>query len=125
MAKKIFKYKGKTLEELQALDLDELGKLLPSAARRKLKKGFTSEEVKLHDKLMGKDNVKTHRRDMLVLPSFVGKTVQIHSGQKFEKITIIPEMIGLRFGELVLSRKRTMHSGSGAGAKSGAKVSVR
>lgn len=126
MAKKIFNYRGKTLEELQALDLDELAELLTSAARRKLKRGFTSEEVKLHEKIVNKDNVKTHRRDMLVLPSFVGKTIHIHSGQKFEKVTILPEMIGLRFGELVLSRKRITHSSPGVGAsRSGASVSVR
>ena len=43
MAKKEFTYKGKTLEELKKLSIDELAVLLPSSQRRKIKRGFTDQ----------------------------------------------------------------------------------
>lgn len=126
MAKKIFKYKGKTLEELQALSIEELSKLLPSRQRRKINRGFTDEEKKLIEKLNTKSQVKTHLRDMIVLPFMVGKTIKIHNGQKFQDVIIQPESIGYYFGELVLTRKRLTHGSAGVGAtRSSASVSVR
>ncbi len=126
MAKKVFKYKGKTLEELQSLDYDQLAELMPSSQRRKLKRGFTDEEKKLIAKLEKKDHVKTMLRDMLVLPEMVGKTISIHNGQKYEKVELQPETIGVRLGELVLTRKRLTHGSAGVGAtRSSASVSVR
>ena len=41
MAKKEFTYKGKTLEELKKMSMNELGQLLTSRQRRKIKRGFT------------------------------------------------------------------------------------
>ncbi len=126
MAKKIFKYRGKTLEELQNLSLEDLAELLPSNPRRKLKRGLSELEKKFVEKLKHKDNVKTHLRDMIVLPHMVGKTIQVHTGKAFEKLTVTEEMIGMRLGELVLSRRRIQHSSPGVGAtRSSANVSVR
>ena len=72
------------------------------------------------------NNVETHARDMIVLPKMVGKTIHIHNGKEFVKIIIEPEMIGMFFGELVLTRKSVKHSGPGVGAtKSSSSVSVR
>ena len=47
MAKKIFTYRGKKIEELQALTLEQFAELLPSAQRRKVNRGFTEAEQKL------------------------------------------------------------------------------
>jgi small subunit ribosomal protein S19 len=112
---KIFKYRGKTLEELKSLNLEELMELFPSSIRRKLKRGFSHQEQIVLDKLKaGKKNIKTHARDMIVLPEMVGKKIQIYSGKEFVSVTIIEEMIGLRFGELVPTRPVAKHSGGGA-----------
>jgi small subunit ribosomal protein S19 len=112
---KIFKYKGKTLDELKSLSIEELSELFPSDLRRKIKRGFTEQEQKVLDKIRaGKNNVKTHARDMVVLPEMVGKKIHIYSGKEFVPITIIEEMIGMRFGELVPTRKIAKHSGGGA-----------
>lgn len=126
MAKKEFTYRGKTLEQLQALDIKEFAKLLPSSYRRSIKRGYTEAEKKFMDKIVIKNNVKTHCRTIIIIPLMVGKTVLVHKGNKFEKIEIVPEMIGHRIGEFALTRKKTAHSAPGVGAtKSSSSVSVR
>ena len=116
MAKREFAYRGKTLEELQAMSLNDVAALLPSRQRRKVKRGFTDEEKKFAEKIKVKNNVKTHLRHMIVLPYMVGKTVRIHTGKEFQSITLQEDMIGYYLGELALTRKRIMHSAPGVGA---------
>lgn len=127
MAKKEFIYRGKKLEELKNMPDNELFKLLPSRQRRSLKRGFTEDQKSFNKKLEKKgDKVKTHCRDMIVLPTMVGKNILIYSGKEFVSIMIEPEMIGLYFGELVQTRKKVGHSNPGVGAtKSSGSVSVR
>lgn len=126
MAKKIFKYKGKTLEELQAMSHEEIAKLLPARQRRKIMRGFSEEEKHLLEKLQKKGQAKTHLRDMIVLPEMVGKTIKIHNGQKFQDVILQEETIGCYLGELALTRKRLTHGSAGVGAtRSSASVSVR
>ena len=113
MALKEFKFKSKTLSELQAMSIAELAEIFPSRQRRTIKRGFSDTHKKLIAKIEKKNNVKTHLRDMIVFPNFVGKTVQIHSGKSFVAIIFVPEMIGQYFGEFVLTRKRAMHTSVG------------
>jgi len=125
MAKE-FKYKGKTLEELQELSLSELSDLFPASQRRKIKRGFTAEEKKFAEKIKSKDNVKTHLRTMLVLPYMVGKTIKIHNGKEFKAVVIQPEMIGHYLGEFSLTRNKSQHSAPGVGTtRSSSALSVR
>lgn len=82
MARKIFKYQGYTLEELQKMSLEDLMKILPARQRRSLKRGFLPRQQTVLDKFRklkkqeqkgGKPLViKTHCRDMIVLPEMVG-----------------------------------------------------
>ncbi|MEM4637602.1 MAG: 30S ribosomal protein S19 [Candidatus Woesearchaeota archaeon] len=116
MAKKVYTYRGKTLEELQSMSVKEFAELLPSRQRRSLLRGFDDVKKKIILKLKSKDSIKTHARDMIVLPQFVGKTIRIHNGKSFEPVLIQQEMIGLYFGELVLTRKRVTHNSPGVGA---------
>ena len=104
MAKKEFTFRGKTLEELQKLSIEELAKLLTSRQRRTLARGFTDAEKSLLEKIKKfkdgkkKKPVKTHCRDMIVLPMMVGMTIHIHSGKLFNPVLIEPEMIGHALG---------------------------
>lgn len=126
MAKKVFTYRGKTEEELNVMSHKELAKLMPSRQRRKITRGFSDEEKKLIEKLTKKDNVKTHLRNMIVLPQMVGKTIRIYTGKEFQAILLQPETIGHYFGELSLSRKKVGHSAPGVGAtRSSSAASVR
>jgi small subunit ribosomal protein S19 len=116
MAKKTFTYRGKTLEELNRLSLNELAEILPSRQRRKIKRGFSDAEKKLVEKLKKKDNVKTQLRDMIILPSMIGKTIRVHSGNTYTAILIQEETLGAHLGELVLSRRKVNHSSPGVGS---------
>jgi len=116
MAKKEFTYRGKTLHELQALSITELAELLPSEIRRKIKRGFTEQEQTFLKKLMKKGSAKTHCRDMIILPSMVGKTVKIHSGKAYEEVFLTDEMIGHYLGEFGHTRKLVKHGAPGVGA---------
>ncbi|MBW3011925.1 30S ribosomal protein S19 [Candidatus Woesearchaeota archaeon] len=127
MAKKEFTYRGKTLEELQKLSLKEFAQMLPSNPRRSIVRGLTDEQKNLLRKLKnGKDAVKTHAREMVVLPEMVGKTILVHKGNNFEAVRIEPEMIGLKLGDFAQTRKSVQHSAPGIGAtKSTGSISVK
>ena len=127
-----FKYRGKTLEQLKNMDLNEFIKLIPSQERRSLKRGFTDQQKKLLKKidltLEGKYKklIKTHCRDMIILPKMVGLTIYIHKGNSFEPVKIEAEAIGFRVGYFALTRKKVEHSAPGIGAtKSSAAASVK
>jgi len=115
--REVFTYQGFTLEELQEMTMEELLPLLPARARRSLRRGPTEQQDKLLSKLKKTEGVvRTHRRDMVVLPSFVGRTIAVHRGNGFNEIQITPEMIGCYLGEFSLTRKHISHSGVGVGA---------
>ena len=67
------------------------------------------------------DTIRTHLRDMLILPSFVGHKIDIYNGKEFQRVDIQPQMIGHYLGEFSLTRKRVKHTGPGVGATRGSK----
>jgi small subunit ribosomal protein S19 len=126
MAKKIWTYRGKTLEELQSMSLSELAEILPSRQRRSIKHGLDDGKKKIMKKLQKLDSIETHVRDMMVLPQFVGKTIKIHNGKEFFPVIIQEDMIGCFFGELSQTRRKVQHNAPGVGAtKSSSNLSVK
>jgi small subunit ribosomal protein S19 len=119
MAKKEFTYRGHTLAQLQAMSIDELSAILPSPARRKIKRGFTEQEKILLHRLSKKNTVKTHCRDMIILPFMVGRIIKVVRGNSFEDVRVTAEMIGHRLGEFSLTRKRLKHGQAGIGSTKG------
>ena len=123
-----FKYKGKTLEELKKMDVKEFLELVPSRVKRSLKRGFTERQKillkKIDSTLEGKYKkpIKTHCRNIIILPKMVGLTISIHKGNNFEIVKIQPESIGMRLGQLTLTRKKTEHSAPGVGATKSSKA---
>ncbi len=115
MAKKEFMYRGKSLPELQKLSVAEFAELLPSAQRRKIKRGFTEAEQMVVRKLSKKTTVKTHCRDMIILPGMVGKNIKVHNGKEFVENIVTDEMIGHTFGEFSQTRKVVKHGSAGVG----------
>jgi len=113
-----FKYRGKSIEELLDISMDELAELLPARQRRSLRRGFTSEQVKLLKKIReakkkGKKVIKTHVRDMIVLPEMFGLTIAVYNGKEFIPVRITPEMIGKRLGEFSPTTKTVKHGEPG------------
>lgn len=132
MAKKIFTYRGKKLEELQKMDLKEFAKLLPARQRRTLTRGSTELVKRLMEKVRKfkagkkKKPVKTHCRNAVVVPEMVGLTIHVHNGKAFVPILITEDMIGHYLGEFAATRNRVQHSAPGVGAtRSSAAVSVK
>lgn len=120
---KIFTYRGKTLKELQAMGLQQVAELMPSRARKSLKKGFDKHLLKKIEKALevketGKfpKPIKTHCRDTVVVPQMVGLLFAVHKGNSFETIEIKPEMLGHYLGEMVMTRRRVTHGKAGIGA---------
>jgi small subunit ribosomal protein S19 len=121
---KKFTYRGHTLEELQKMSMNDFVKLLPSRERRSLLRGMPPRQKKLLERIRkmrnrGKQDevfVRTHCRDIVIIPEMVGIKLGVHNGKDFVRIEITPEMVGHRIGEFALSRKKVTHSTPGIGA---------
>lgn len=115
--KKEFLYRGLTIEELLLMPFDEVLGLLPARARRTYIRGLNYEQQTLFNKLKNANTViRTHRRDLPIIPQFIGKTVSIYNGHEFKDLEIKPEMMGRFLGEFASTRKAPQHSGPGVGA---------
>jgi len=118
-----FTYRGHTLDELQDMDEDEVAELLPARQRRTIERGLSTEHEKLLERAREADSeetandpIRTHLRDMPILPEFVGLTFAVYTGQSFERVEVEPEMIGHYLGEFQLTRTSVEHGQAGIGA---------
>jgi small subunit ribosomal protein S19 len=117
--KKEYQFHGLNIDEIKKLSMNELLPLLPSRMRRSLKRGFTPRQNKLYKDIQEASDdvvIRTHVRDMVILPSFVGHKIAIHNGNEFQEVKIEPHMIGHYLGEFALTRKKVKHTGPGVGA---------
>ena len=110
------------MEELQNLSLEKLFELLPARSRRSLSRGITDgkrkliEEIKLAKAGKLTTPIKTHLRDLIVMPYMIGLSVSVFSGKEFVPVVIKPEMVGHYLGEYVMTNKRVVHGAPGVGA---------
>ncbi|MBI4010335.1 MAG: 30S ribosomal protein S19 [Candidatus Aenigmarchaeota archaeon] len=127
---KEFHFRGKNLEELKKMSIDEVAKLFPSRARRSLRRGFTEQHKKLLEGIRKNPDKfhKTHVRDMIILPEMSGAKLGIYKGgakagdsSKWVNVVITPQMIGHRIGEYSIPIGRVKHSAPGIGASKGSK----
>ncbi len=115
--KKEFTYRGHTMEELLKMPFAEIIELLPARARRTYIRGLNPEQESFVRRLRAaSEAVRTHRREIPIIPEFVGKTVNVYNGKEFQTVDIKPEMIGHALGEFAMTRKSVKHSGLGVGA---------
>ncbi len=117
-----YKYRGYSLEQLQGMSFESFLGLLPSRQRRSLNRGISDEKKKLIEETRHakegklKGQIKTHARDMVILPYMAGLTIQVHSGKEFVPLEIKQEMIGHYLGEFVITNKKVQHGTPGIGA---------
>ena len=118
-----FTYRGHTLEGLQEMSVDEVGALLPARQRRTIERGLSYEHEQLLEKARDAEEeetannpIRTHLRDMPILPEMVGITFAVHNGQSFERVKVEPEMLGHYLGEFQLTRQSIEHGQAGIGA---------
>jgi len=120
---KIFMWQGKTEEEIKNLDFKEFLELIPARSRRSLKRGFTDAQKTFMKRLeTGEDNIKTHCRNLVILPAMLGKSIRIYNGKEFIPLIVTSEMLGHSLGEFSHSRRLVSHSAAGVGATRSSKA---
>ena len=132
MAKKELTYKGKTVDELKKISLQDFIKLVPSRQRRTLMRGFTEPQKILLKKIRAviagkyKKPIKTHCRNMIIVPEMLDMIINVYTGKDYMPVMITPEHLGKYLGEFGHTRRKVEHSAPGIGAtKSSAAASVK
>jgi len=121
-----FKYKGYSGDQVKRLSIETLMPLLNSRQRRSLDRRLSTymtdekrkfrEEMKLSREGKLSSPLKTHLRDMIILPDMIGLSVLVHNGKEFIPFTIRPEMVGHYLGEYSITNKRVQHGSPGVGS---------
>ena len=121
MVKK-FEFQGIPLKEIEKIPMDKLFQLFSARARRSLTRGITDGKRKLIIEIKStksgknKNPIKTHLRDLIILPYMTGVQIGVFSGKEFVPVNIVPEMIGHYLGEYVITNKRVSHGAPGVGS---------
>lgn len=123
-----YSYRGVDLENLVTMTPDQLYELFPARTRRKFSRGLKKGEVTLMRKVrkskigvnadLGErpDPVKTHLRNVIIVPEMVGAIVGVYNGKTFTNVEIKAEMIGHYLGEFSISYTPVKHGRPGIGA---------
>ncbi len=129
VSSKVKLFRGKELEDLKKLDTREFAKLLTSRERRSVLRNFNVVEnfvKRAREKISKKKMIKTHDRELVIVPAMVGMRIGVHNGKDFFPVIIVVEMLGHRLGEFAVTRKSVKHGAAGVGAtKSSASLSVK
>ncbi|CAE7852444.1 RPS15 [Symbiodinium sp. KB8] len=125
---KKFSFRGIDLEKLLEMsNSPELVALLPSRIRRRFRRATIDRK---HMHLMKKlrkskrecgpldkpEPVRTHLRNMIILPEMIGNVIYIYNGRGHVVVEVRPDMIGKYFGEFSITYKPTLHGRPGLGA---------
>src|SRR3989344_4718301 len=127
--KKEFTYRGKSLDELNKMEIREFARLLKSNEKRTLSR--QSDELqkfvlRANKKISDKKNIKTHSRYLVIIPQMIGMKIGVHNGKTFLPLQVEAEMLGHRLGEFSVTRMKVKHGAAGIGAtRSSASQSVK
>jgi small subunit ribosomal protein S19 len=121
-------FRGMEEGKFEGMGMDEFMQYLTSRERRTLKrlnqnprlKQFM-EDVRKVKKETPQKMIKTHIREAVVLPEWLGLTFGVYNGKEFKKVEITVKHLGKRLGEFAHSTGRVAHSGPGVGATRGSK----
>mmetsp|Transcript_9844 Transcript_9844/g.16107 ORF Transcript_9844/g.16107 Transcript_9844/m.16107 type:complete len:154 (+) Transcript_9844:58-519(+) len=121
-----FSFRGIELDKLLDLTHEELMKMVHSRARRRFTRGLKRKPMALIKRLRKKKKeappmekpeiVKTHLRNMIIVPEMIGSVVGVYNGKTFTTVEIKPEMIGHYLGEFSITYKPITHGRPGIGA---------
>lgn len=112
-------YRGKTVSELKSLDTREFAKLVKSRPRRAILRNFNLIEAfvkKCELKAAKNKAIKTHDRELVIVPKMIGYKIGVHNGKEFVQVQITEEMLGHRLGEFSLTRRTVRHGSAGIGS---------
>jgi small subunit ribosomal protein S19 len=115
-----FLYKGRNEDELKSLSMDEFIGLLPSRMRRSLRRGISDRQRILIEKIRAwtpeKKPIRTHARDLVILPEMIGNTIHVFNGIEFVEVKIDLKKIGHYLGEYAITNRPVRHGRPGIGA---------
>jgi small subunit ribosomal protein S15e len=110
---KKFTYRGIDLDQLLDLSSEQLRDVVHARARRRFNRGLKRKPMGLIKKLRKAkqeakpnekpDQVKTHLRDMIIVPEMIGSVVGVYSGKEFNQVEVKAEMVGHYLGEFSIS----------------------
>ncbi|KAH8309032.1 hypothetical protein KR059_005209, partial [Drosophila kikkawai] len=123
---KKFTYRGVDLDQLLDMPNNQLVELMHSRARRRFSRGLKRKPMALIKKLRKAKKeappnekpeiVKTHLRNMIIVPEMTGSIIGVYNGKDFGQVEVKPEMIGHYLGEFALTYKPVKHGRPGIGA---------
>ncbi|KAJ3249693.1 ribosomal protein S15 [Chytriomyces hyalinus] len=126
-----FSYRGVDLEQLLDMSSEQLTEIVHARARRRFQRGLKRKPMGLIKKLRKAkkdavdgekpETVKTHLRNMIIVPEMVGSVVGVYNGKVFNQIEIKAEMIGHYLAEFSITYKPVGHGRPGIGASSSSK----
>ncbi|KAE8699291.1 40S ribosomal protein S15 [Hibiscus syriacus] len=114
---KKFSLRGVDLDALLDMSTDELVKLFP--ARRRFQRGLKRKPMALKREAPPGEKpepVRTHLRNMIIVPEMIGSIIGIYNGKTFNKVEIKPEMISYCLAKFSISYKLVKHGRPGIGA---------
>jgi small subunit ribosomal protein S19 len=123
-SKKQFVFRGSSLDDLKKLNVREFARLITARQRRYLLRNFQDIEkflTRCKKKVSKNKKIRTHSRDLIIVPEMVGLNIQVYNGKTFNPIDILPEMLGHKLGEFSPGRNKVSHGKAGLGATKGSK----
>jgi small subunit ribosomal protein S15e len=121
-----FQYRGVDLDQLLDMSSDELVGLFGARARRKFQRGLKRKPLALIKKLRKAkkecedhekpEPVRTHLRNMIIVPEMIGSVVGVYNGKTFNQVEIRPEMVSHYLAEFSISYKPVRHGRPGIGS---------
>eukprot|EP00178_Gracilaria_changii_P002744 TRINITY_DN14023_c0_g1_i1.p1 TRINITY_DN14023_c0_g1~~TRINITY_DN14023_c0_g1_i1.p1 ORF type:complete len:161 (+),score=21.00 TRINITY_DN14023_c0_g1_i1:50-484(+) len=123
-------YRGLEVENLLDLSHAELMQLLHARARRRFARGHVPMQLIRRLRKAKKeaaegqkpDTVKTHLRNMIIVPEMVTSVVGVYNGLNFTQVEIKPDMIGHYLAEFSISYKPVKHGRPGVGATNSSRI---
>jgi len=121
-----YAYRGVDLDQLLDMSTDDLVELLGCRQRRRFQRGLKRKALALIKKLRKAkreapegekpEPVRTHMRNMIILPEMIGSVVGVYNGKTFNQVEIKPDMIGHYLAEFSITYKPILHGRPGIGA---------
>ena len=128
-----FTFRGTDLDALLDMTTEQLMDIVHARARRRFSRGLLLKRPvkQLKAKLLKAKKecgpydkpevVKTHLRDMIVIPEMIGSVVGVHNGKVFTTVEVKADMVGHYLGEFSITYKPVRHGRPGIGATSSSK----
>lgn len=119
-------FRGKTSQEAQQIKPEDFTKLVKSRQRRSMKRNSfvyrqLLQKAEKYRKAGTSKPIKTHIREAVIPPQWIGMKFEVHNGKEFQAIEITAAMLGHRLGEYAFTTKRVQHSAPGIRATKGSK----